>query len=274
MAEPARQPFTFSGVAGYATARLFSCFAMSSLFAAIAAVVIGYLFHHCWSPVISEAVTALPPSAALEGGTLRWPEKEGRLLAASQFLALQVTVGPHLNDNPAADFGIALKQTHWRISSLLGVFALPYPEGWSFQIGATSLAPLWGAWRMPITFGVSAAAALILMLNWFVLALLYSMPARFVAWILGRALKGLDAWKLCVAAQWPGALLMIFALALYSTGEISLVFVLALFGAHFIPAFLYVIISPFFLPKNKVAKKTNPFHTGKPKSAANPFRKS
>ena len=74
-----------------------------------------------------------------------------------------------------------------------------------------------------------------------------------------------------------GALLMAFTLALYSTGEISLLFVLAMFVAHFIPTFLYVIIAPFFVPELVAASraKKDPFGTDEPKSKAakrNPFK--
>ena len=81
-----------------------------------------------------------------------------------------------------------------------------------------------------------------------------------------------------------GSLLMTFALALYSTGEIGLLFVIIMFGAHFIPSILNVLIAPFCLPKATLPEKPvkasreksararhNPFTPAKPKKGKNPF---
>ena len=73
------------------------------------------------------------------------------------------------------------------------------------------------------------------------------------------------------------AINLTFALALYSTGEIGLLFVLIMLVAHFIPSILNVLIAPIFLAKavrDKTGKeKSNPFATEKRKkgSKKNPF---
>src|SRR5438105_4294101 len=75
------QPFTFGGVARYASARFGRLLGMALLFAILPAAVICRIAAHCWWPVITEAIEALPESARIEGGTLRVQETEARLLA-------------------------------------------------------------------------------------------------------------------------------------------------------------------------------------------------
>lgn len=269
----ARQPFTFPGVARYSLASLWKVLGGAGLFGLMAAAVFGWLGAHCWMPVVSEAIASLPPTGSIDGGTLRWSEKNDRLLAANQFVSIVVRTDTAAAESASSDFEIEFGLTGMGIRTLLGVAQLSYPADRTIPFNKGSLMPAWEAWKMPLVAGGAAAAGAGVILSWFVLAMLYGPAARVIGWVARRELSLGQAWKLAVAAQWPGAVLITFALFLYSIGEISLVFLGAMFVAHFIPSVLYILVSPFFLPRRPATTGANPFTEKKAKvSGRNPFR--
>jgi hypothetical protein len=278
------QPFTFAGVARYASARVGRLLAVALLFSLLPAAVLSRIAGHCWWPVITEAVDRLPESARIEGGLLRVPEKETRLLAANPFLSLELVSGDMPEESAGVDVSIQLGKEALVIGSLLGESIFPYPVGFTATLDRKEVWPIWGAWKGPLLAGVFVGGILFLFASWFGIALIYAPLALGIARMAGRDLNFSRAWKLSVSAQWPASLLMTFALALYSTGEIGLLFVIIMFGAHFIPSILNVLIAPFCLPKatspEKPAKgsreksarvRDNPFTPAKPKKGKNPF---
>jgi hypothetical protein len=271
----ARQPFTLSGVARYAHAPALRFWAMGLLFAFLCGAVIGWSAARCWFPVIDEAVMALPITGKIEGGSFVWPEKSSRLLAANPFLSLAI----HLDDTPHADtaptdFSFEFGSRNLAVRSLFGSMYLPYPTAWTIELNRTSVLPFWGAWKAPIGFGIAVASALLLLSSWAFLALPYSAVALFVASIFKRDVDWKSSWKLAVAAQWPGSILMLFGLLLYSTGQISLLFVCVILAAHFIPTLIYVLFSPLFLERKASPTGRNPFRSEKNLrlKGPNPFR--
>ena len=92
------------------------------------------------------------------------------------------------------------------------------------------------------------------------LAAVYTIPAITLGKLLARDLNFWRTWKMCVAAQLPGSLIITFGLALYSTGQIAVVFVFVMFVAHFVSTLLYLIFSPLFLPRAELTSgDENPF---------------
>ena len=270
------QPFTFAGVARYASARFSRLLFTALLFALPGAAVISRVAGHCWWPVITEAVEALPETARIQEGTLQVQEKDAHLLAANQFLSLQLTRSAKWQENAPVDLAVQLGKYELMISSLFGDTALPYPGSSIIILDRAAVWPIWGAWKGPLLAAVFVGALASLILGWFALAVLYAPIAFFVGGIARRELSFEHAWKISVAAQWPASLLMTFALALYSTGEIGLLFVIIMFLAHFIPSILNLLIAPFFLPKaaaREKLEKGNPFATEKrrKRSKKNPF---
>ena len=278
---PAGQPFTFSGVARYASARLPRLLGVALLFALLPAIILACLGFRCWRPVITEAVASLPERGSIERGTLQINSREARLLGANQFLSIQITVGENPAESAPVDLAIDLGRYELIAVSLFGEMAIPYPEWWSIRLDRALLVPFWGAWKGPLILAFSAAAMPGLIATWMLLALLYAPFALTIARLASKDLSFWNAWKMCVAAQWPASLLMSFALGLYATGEIGLLFVIIMFFAHFLPSILNVIIAPLFLPRieeaeEKPARKKggNPFNSRKAKakrSKKNPF---
>ncbi len=270
------QPFTFAGVARYASAGFGRLLLAALIFALPGAVVMSRLAAHCWWPVITEAVDGLPESARIHEGVLQMPEKNAGLLAANQFLSVQLTANEKWQENAPVDFAVQFGKYELMFSSLFGDTALPYPGGSVILLNRAAVWPLWGAWKGPLLAVVFVVALVFLILSWFALAIIYSPVVLFIGGLARRKLNFQAAWKLAVAAQWPASLLMTFALALYSTAEIGLLFVIIMFVAHFIPSILNLLIAPFFLPKATAPEKEekgNPFATEKrrKKSKKNPF---
>jgi hypothetical protein len=270
------QPFTFSGVARYASVRFPRLLGVALLFALLPAAIIAWMAARCWAPVITDAINQLPEAARIEGGTLQVNERESRLLGANQFLAIQLSLGDSTAEAAPVDVVLELGRYEMISSSLFGQLAVPYPESWTISLDRGAWVPFWGAWKPALIGAFAVATVLKLVASWLVMALLYAPIVLFIGSLARRELTFPGAWRLSVAAQWPASLLMCFALALYATGEIGLLFVIIMFFAHFLPTFLNILIAPIFLPRANVAlKKANPFSNkkGRAKTGKNPFRK-
>ena len=272
----ARQPFTFGGVARFSQASFGRLAVAALVFGLVSGVVVSWLTATCIAPVLDEAVSKLPPTGSIEQGSLRWPEPIGRLLAANAFLSISIVVDENESDGAPVDFAFEFRPRHLVVRSLLGAIRIPYPARSEIELNRTVWFPVWGAWRAPIIFGLVPGTALALFLCWSMLALVYALLPLFIAGMFGRELNLRGAWKLAVAAQLPGSLMMAFALALYSTGKVAVILVLIMLPAHFLPTFVYLLISPFFVPKvESIPDEENPFDSeGKRKRRSkrkNPF---
>jgi hypothetical protein len=253
---------------------------MALVFALLPAIAAGRIAAHCWAPVINEAVAALPETGSISGGSLQVKERDARLLAANQFFSVQLSVGESLPENTPVDLSLEFGRYELIVASILGETAIPYPDRWTIPLNRTAYVPFWGAWKGPLLAGFAAGTLLAVIGAWFVLALLYAQIALAIGGLARRDLGFNGAWKLAVAAQWPASLLMTFALALYSTGEIGLLFVFIMFFAHFLPTLLNVLIAPLFVPRAEPKEKggraetKNPFKDAKSRkrSSKNPFQ--
>ena len=270
----ARQPFTFAGVARFAHASFLRLLVVALVFGLITGIAVSWLAAKCIAPVIDETIKNLPTTGSIEQGLLRWPENKSRLLGANPFLSISVSVSDVKSESAPVDFAFEFRTNRLSVHSLLGRYWIPYPARSDYEVNRTTLFPVWGAWRAPILAGLIPGTALVLMLSWGFFALPYALLPRIIGLALGRDLSYARAWKLSVAAQLPGSLLMAFALALYSTGKIAVVLVLAMFPAHFLPTLLYLVISPCFAPKKEASEsRANPFQSEKKKKSSkkNPF---
>lgn len=191
------------------------------------------------------------------------------MLAEGRCLSLGVDLDHSGDARSAADVHLELGSASVQVFSLLGFVDLPYPRGAGFALNRPALVPWWGAWSPVILAGVFAGTLVMLFLSWALLAVLYCGPAWGVGWLVNRALDLRGAWRLCGAAQMPGALCMTAALVCYGLGFFDPVRVLAVFGLHFLVSWVYVVVSPLTLP-GTAATAANPFTTG---GAATPASK-
>jgi hypothetical protein len=96
--------------------------------------------------------------------------------------------------------------------------------------------------------------------SWWSLALLYVPLVKFIAFFADRAVTWGGAWRVAAAALLPGACLVALALLLYGSGVIPLFQFGLLYALHIVAGLVFVITSPFFLPKIFTAPGAkNPF---------------
>ena len=270
---PAWQPFTFGGVARFAYHGSARLFAICGVIAFVAAVTIVTFVNKSWAPAIDQAIAALPENAQLRDGYLHWPALTHSRLAANQFLSIFVNPTGEVLPREAADLQAEFGTTTMVLRSALGYTPLPYPRSWQLVLDQQELLPLWGAWKPALLGAVGLAAMLGLFLSWSLLATLFFLPVMIIAYYCDRELTLGGAWRLSFAALMPGALLMCFALTLYSLGEISPLLLGLITLAHFLVSVLYILLAPLCLaPAQDATIAPNPFGSGKAVARkANPF---
>ena len=269
---PARQPFTFGGVARYAYAGLPRLFAAALVFAVLGGAVISQSLHLTLGPGDCRVDCQAPRFQRHS----RWqvgmaPAANVRLLVANAFVSFSVA-SRGTEENVPVDFAFQFEPDHLSVHSLLGFTSVPYPAGWTIGFNRTTLFPLWGAWEQALGPLCFLIAAIGLLVSWALLALPYAFVVRIFALALRKEAAFAQAWRLSVAAQWPGAVLLTFVLALYATGQTTFLLVCAAFVAHFLLTFVYLLFSPLALrPAGE-----NPFASGKPSKSRdkNPFKSS
>lgn len=260
------------GVAAYANAPLWRLIATLVFFGLFSAVLVIWGAAQCWAPVIDEAVAALPTNSIIQGGRLTWPVEESRLLGSNPFLAIEVANGGSQLDGAPADLRIKLGPGAAVVNSIFGSHEFAYSPGWVVELNQQTISPVWGAWRPMFLASLGAAAFAGLLASWGVLGFLNGAVIGMIGAMFNRDAGLGKTWKAGTAAMMPGALLMDFGLGLYVIGKGSLFFLLFIFGAHFVVGWVYVLATPFFLPRRDQEPK-NPFNSRRKKSekARNPF---
>ena len=266
----AAQPFTFRGVARFANGSRIRLACVAGLVAFISSIAICLFAWRAWFPVITQAVAHLPSEAFIASGRLSWPNHESRVLGTNSFLSIAVQTG---EDSPPLDrdLNILLGAEALRIRSLPGYRSFRYPAGLAFPLDRTAVAPVWEAWQPVFLLALGWPTMFGLLLTWASLALLYALVPFTMGAILKRDVTFGEAWKLSVAAQFPGAVLLDFFIALYAFNQVTCIYLLLVFAAHFLLSWIYLFVAPFCLPAAPSAR--NPFNSNprRKKGRKNPF---
>lgn len=270
---PAWQPFTMGGVARFAYASWRRLFAICAMIALVCATTIITFVHKSYFPVIDQAITSLPEEARLQDGYLHWPGLAHSKLAANRFLSIFVNPTGEVLPREAADLQAEMGTASITFRSAVGYTPLPYPRSFTLTLNQQEMLPLWSAWKPAWLGGVALAALLGLLLSWSMLATFFFLPVMIIAYYCDRALTLGGAWRLSFAALMPGALLMCFAITLYSLGEISPLLLGVIFVAHLLTSVIYILFSPLCLdPVPDPSTLPNPFGGAKPLAKkTNPF---
>lgn len=264
--KPAWQPLTPRGVAAFARASLRRLLLVQFVGATAVALAIAWFLHDVWFPHVDEAIGKLPAQSEIRAGKLAWRGESPLQLAGDRYIALVVDLNHEAEIGHEADFCFEFGQKDVRIFSLLGYLTVKYPNALVVTLNRAELQPWWGAWSPVILAGTIAITVVGLMTVWAVLALLYAGPALLVAFFANRSLDGRGAWQLAMAAQLPGAVVMLVVILLYGEGWLDIVGLVLGFAAHLLVCWVYVLVSPLFCPRLQSPEivRGNPFApTGK-----------
>jgi hypothetical protein len=252
------------GVASFARARLSRLWLIQSIMALVATLVMAWVVHRAWFPVISESIHQLPQQGQIRDGILEWHRESPCLLTEGHWLAISVDTNDMRAIRSPADLQVELGSERFSFRSLLGHVEGGYPRDWTIELNRTRLEPKWGAWKPILLAGGALVMLAVLMVNWTILATIYFLPLWLMGYFLNRDLNFRASWKLCGAALMPGALVLTLGIFLYGLALIDPVQLTAVFVTHFAIGWIYVLMSVPFLPKHPEAtkRKGNPFTGG------------
>src|SRR5512138_1810775 len=114
------KPDSAPGLAAFARAPLGRLWLVQLAAAVGSAALLVTFVSRNWSPVVGEAVQALPEGAAIRNRLLQWPTNATQRLAENRFLALVVDPGTPDMSGRVADLEITLCSNQVRAASLLG----------------------------------------------------------------------------------------------------------------------------------------------------------
>ena len=226
----------------------------------VAATVVWFLFD-AWCPTVREAIKHLPDGGEIRAAQLNWQGDSPRLLAESTFLAVSVDLDHSGGFRSPAHVQVGFGRKNVFIYSLLGHAELRYPAGFTVPFNREELGPWWGAWQ-PALLAIAALGVMAWLFgSWFLLAAIYALPVWLLVYFADRDLKLVECWRLAGAALMPGALLMALGILLYDFGAADLVGLGFVTAGHFLLGWIYLFISPLFLPRSVAAqaKGKNPF---------------
>ena len=254
------QPVTLRGVAAFASATFGRLLLVQFIVALLVAATVVWFVHRAWFPIIGQAIRRMPSEGEVRSGRLNWPGTSPMLLAEGRFLALVVDLDHTGKARSPAHVQVEFGREDFMVHSLLGYVQGVYPRTGVVAFNRTELEPWWGAWAPPILAVMAGLVVVALIAIWTCLATAYCLPAWMISFFADRDCSLGGSWRLAGAALMPGALLMSAAMLVYGLGALDLVRLTLIGGMHLIVGWIYVVASPFCLPRRRGASaKANPF---------------
>jgi hypothetical protein len=231
----------------------------------LAAGAVVWFLHTAWFPIVSRAIRQLPPQGELHAGWLDWSGDSPQTLAENRFLALTIDLQHEGSARSPSHLQLEFGRRDLQVLSLFGSAKVTYPARRSVAANRPELEPWWGAWAPPLLALVALGVIAALMASWALLATVYCLPAWLMALFANRHLDWSGSWRLAGAALLPGALWMTAAIVLYGSGILDLVQWLIATAAHFVVGWVYLGLSPWWLPRHPdvLTSHPNPFNKSK-----------
>lgn len=254
------QPLTPRGVAAFSRASLTRVLLVQSCVALFAAGTVVWFLSHSWFPVVREAIQQLPAEGEIRRGELVWRGDSPKRLAANSFLSFSVDLwrdgAPSREAHVAVEFG----RKDVRVHSLFGYAASRYPDA-VIEFNRPGMQPWWGAWEPWLLVAAAVATVAGLMASWWLLGTAYAVVVWLTALYANRELRWSGCWKLAAAAMMPGTLIMTLGVFAYGLGFVDLIRLAVVFAVHWLTEWIYLFVSPFFLPPDSEPgkQKRNPF---------------
>jgi hypothetical protein len=257
------QPFTFRGVVALALGPLGRLARVQLLAAFWVVGSLSWFIGAQWWPVVDQAGEELPDQAGIRRQTLVWHGPVSARLAENPFLAITVNLEGTSARTSTSDLQLELVRDGLRLHSLLGYLYVPYPRGYVVQLDRTPFQAWWGAWRWPLLALIALASLLLVLAVWHLLGLCYSTYVWLFSFYADRAATPMACWKLASAAQLPSSVLLGASIFLYGMHRLDLVGLMLAAALLLAIGWVYLLISPFWLPLAPAASPRN----------RNPFRK-
>jgi hypothetical protein len=262
---PAWEPVTPPGVAAFARAPLGRLLLVQAVIALLTAATVVWFLSQSWFPVVRAALRQLPAQGRIGGAQLFWSADSPLPLAGNRLLAFAVDLEHQGELGREAQLVVEFGRNDVRVFSLLGYMTIDYPADWSVPFNRTELEPWWGAWEPAILAGAAALTAFGLMVVWTVMATIYCVLVRAITFLGNRDLNWRQSWRLSGAALMPGALLLIVGIICHGLNLTDLIQLGGIACLHLAVGWIYLFVSPLFLPCQPSAgvANDNPFAAGK-----------
>ncbi|HWY75773.1 MAG TPA: hypothetical protein VN281_09150 [Verrucomicrobiae bacterium] len=258
---PAWEPLTPQGVAAFASGSFGRLFLVQLIVAVLATVVVVWVLHADWFPVIREAVRQLPDKGEVRNAQLDWHGTSPARLAGNHKLGFSVDLTHSGTGARDAQLQVEFGRADVRVYLLVHYWVIEYPDGWRIAFNRTELEPWWGAWE-PGLLAITAGLVFVgLLVVWTGLATLYCVPTWLIAFFENRDLNLRQSWRLSGAALMPGAMFLTAGILSYGLNVVDLLQLAVLGGLHVMIGWIYLALSPLFLARNPAASNSgrNPF---------------
>jgi hypothetical protein len=275
----AYEPLTPRGVAAFAGASFARLFLVQLIVALLAAASVVWFLEAAWLPVVRAAIHHLPEEGAIHEEKLDWHGETSVLLAGNHFLGIGVDLHHSGQIGRESQLQIEFGQENVRVFSMLGYQVYDYPPGWRMAFNRAELDQWWGAREPWLVAGTALLTLLGLFVSWTVLATIYCLPVKLITLFENRDLTWAQSWRLAGAALMPGALFFTAGIIAYSFHIVDLIQLGTLGILHMVIGWIYLFISPLFLPSltETTTPGANPFLKKTSKQSAkdkNPFKGS
>jgi len=267
------QPFTFGGVAAFATASWRRTLALNLVGATICGLMIVAGFRFGWLPVIDAAVDELPEKGEIQHASLAWEESEPRVLAKSSLLQIVVNPSNSARFGDESDLRVELRADDFLVCGWLGCWSWPYPTGWIIAVNRPEVLPAWGAWRPFAFWGVFFGGSVWVFVSWVALSVLGAAPLRAAAFYLDREVSLSASARILMAAWIPGGLFFALALFLYGVQQLHVVALAVIGLTHVLMGMIYAVAAITRLPQVAISvgvPGANPFQSAPSKLPPRP----
>lgn len=226
------QPFSWAGVARFATAPLARVIIAQAVVAALSAGAALLWLSQAVFPVVSGAVVQLPAGARWIAGRLEWPTGAHGMLGGSRHLSIAVDTPEFPASDTSADVQVVLALDRIRVRVIAWETVLAAPAALDGDFDRTAMEPRWDAWRPALLALAAIAWAGAMFVNWWILACVYALPLSLLAFFADRYARYAGMCRLAAAALLPAALLLSGAIAAYALGYLGLAGLAIVFVLH------------------------------------------
>ena len=265
------QPLTFRGVAAFSLASAARVYLVQFVVLLLAVACLLEALELTWWPAVHTAIRNLPETGRVHRGELDWHGEPLTVLTDSQALAILIDAADRRESGQIADLQIEFGKKEFRLRTFTGVATIDFEPVWGFPLNRVELVPWWGAWKPAIVALTALLAALAIAASWVLLATLYTIPLRLVAWLAKRHVTLGGCWRIAAISLLPGALLVSLGLLAYGFFRLPILVLVGIHLAHLVLGWVYSLAAVFHLDTNAMvaaAAAANPFVPATPAAPA------